>query len=196
MGGGGQARHLALGRAVALKMILSAAHATEQERSRFRREAEAAARLNHPNIVQVFEVGEHAGLPFFSLELCPGGSLAERLRRGTLKPREAAGLVEAVARAMAAAHTAGVIHRDLTPSNILFAGGTPEADLATLTPKVADFGLARKLDVAGDTQTGDVLGTPAYMAPEQASGSTRDHGPAVDVYALGAILYECLTGRP
>jgi WD40 repeat protein len=197
-----RARQLKADRLVALKMVLAGSHADPDQLRRFRTEAEAAARLQHPNIVQVFEVGEHsdpgsgAVLPFFSQEFCAGGSLAERLRQGTLKPVEAARLIATLARAMHAAHRAGVVHRDLKPSNILFAGGGPEAELATLTPKVADFGLARKLDGAAQTQTGAILGTPSYMAPEQAGGQTQEHGPGVDIYALGAILYECLTGRP
>jgi tRNA A-37 threonylcarbamoyl transferase component Bud32 len=184
-----KARQTALKRLVALKMILHADHAGPEERRRFRAEAEAVARLQHPNIVTVHETGEHGGAPFFSLEYCPGGSLSKRLAGAPQPPRAAAKLVETLARAVHAAHQAGVVHRDLKPANVLLA-----ADGA---PKVADFGLAKSLDRdAGQTRSGAVLGTPSYMAPEQAAGRARDVGPAADVYALGAILYEMLTGRP
>jgi hypothetical protein len=183
-----RARQLGLNRLVALKMILAGGHAAPQERARFKAEAEAAARLQHPNIVQVHEVGEHEGLPFFSLEYCPGGSLAQKLQGTPLTPAEAARLTESLARAAGAAHQAHLIHRDLKPANVLVA--------ADGTPKITDFGLAKRLDEAGQTASGAVVGTPSYMAPEQARGRSRDVGPAADVYALGAILYECLTGRP
>jgi hypothetical protein len=183
-----QARQTRLGRVVALKMILSGAHAGADDLARFRTEAEAIARLQHPHIVQIYEVGEHGGLPYFSLEFCPGGSLAQKLAGTPLPPREAAVLVETLARAMQAAHDKGVIHRDLKPANVLLAEDG--------TPKVTDFGLAKKLDEAGRTASGAVMGTPSYMAPEQAGGRSKELGPACDVYALGALLYECLTGRP
>jgi WD40 repeat protein len=183
-----QARHLGLNRLVALKMLLAGGHAGQDDLARFRTEAEAIARLQHPHIVQIHEVGGHGGLPFFSLEFCPGGSLAQKLAGTPLPPREAAALVETLARAMQAAHDRGVIHRDLKPANVLLAEDG--------TPKVSDFGLAKKLDEAGQTASGAVMGTPSYMAPEQAEGKGKDLGPACDVYALGAILYECLTGRP
>jgi hypothetical protein len=183
-----RARQLALGRVVALKMILSGAHAGEAELARFKTEAQAVARLQHPNIVQVFEVGEHGGLPFLSLEFCPGASLEKKLNGTPLAPREAAALVETLGRAMQAAHEKEVIHRDLKPANVLLGEDG--------TPKITDFGLAKKLDEAGQTATGAVMGTPSYMAPEQAGGRSKDVGPHTDVYALGAILYECLTGRP
>jgi tetratricopeptide (TPR) repeat protein/tRNA A-37 threonylcarbamoyl transferase component Bud32 len=183
-----QGRHVALNRPVALKMIRAGALAGGPEVSRFRAEAEAVARLQHPNIVQVYDVGEHGGPPYFSLEFCPGGSLAAKLGRTPLPPGSAAPLVEALARAMHTAHGAGVIHRDLKPANVLLA--------ADGTPKITDFGLAKKLDEAGQTASGAVVGTPSYMAPEQARGRSKDVGPWTDVYALGAILYECLTGRP
>jgi serine/threonine-protein kinase len=182
-----KARQVKAGRTVALKMILAGAHAGAAERSRFQTEAEAVARLSHPNIVQIYEVGEHDGKPFFSLELCPGGSLDKKLGGDPQQPRQAAGLVEVLARAMHAAHQHQVIHRDLKPANVLLAEDG--------TPKITDFGLAKKLDEAGRTASGAVLGTASYMAPEQAEGK-REVGPAADVYALGAILYECLTGRP
>jgi serine/threonine-protein kinase len=182
-----RARQVKANRLVALKMVLSGGHADTAELERFRTEAEAIARLQHPNIVQVHEVGEHRGLPFFSLELCQGGSLDRTLAGNPVEAGEAARLVRALAVAMQAAHQASVIHRDLKPANVLL--------LADGTPKISDFGLARKLDEAGQTQTGAILGTPSYMAPEQAQGN-KDIGPAADIYALGAILYECLTGRP
>jgi serine/threonine-protein kinase len=184
-----RARQTRLNRLVALKMILAGSHAGEQDRRRFLREAEAVARLQHPNIVQIHEVGEADGHPFFSLELCPGGNLAGKLQGKPLPAREAARLVETLAWAVQAAHEAGLVHRDLKPANVLLA--------ADGTPKITDFGLAKKLDGgAGLTASGAILGTPSYMAPEQAGNRTKAVGPAADVYALGAILYECLTGRP
>jgi WD40 repeat protein len=184
-----QARQLKLGRLVALKMILPGAGVDPSELARFRTEAEAIARLQHPHIVQVFEVGECHGLPFFSLEFCAGGSLDKKLAGTPLPAGAAAELVESLAGAVAAAHRAKVIHRDLKPANVLLT--------ADGTPKITDFGLARKLDVEeGHTRTGAIMGTPSYMAPEQAGGRSKEVGPAADVYALGAILYECLTGRP
>jgi WD40 repeat protein/predicted Ser/Thr protein kinase len=184
-----KARQLGLDRLVALKMILHAEHADAEDRQRFQIEAQALARLKHPNIVQIHEVGEHQGQPFFVLEYVEGGSLAGRLRRGSLPLGEAASLMETAARALHAAHEAGIIHRDLTPANILLA--------ADGSPRIGDFGLAKRLD--GEpmkTQTGAILGTPSYMAPEQASGQGKDVGVKSDVYALGAILYELLVGRP
>jgi eukaryotic-like serine/threonine-protein kinase len=182
-----KANQRALGRTVALKQIQAGLDADEQELARFRIEAEAAARLRHPNIVQVYDIGVRDGLPFFAMELVEGGSLAARLRKGPLRPREAAELVGPIALALHHAHRDGVVHRDIKPGNILL---TPDG-----TPKVADFGLAKRLGAeAGQTRTGTLLGTPSYMAPEQAEG--RAVGPAADVYALGAVLYECLTGRP
>jgi hypothetical protein len=183
-----KARHLRLGRVVALKMILHADHAGADERRRFKAEAEAVARLQHALVVQIFEVGEHRGSPYLSLEFCPEGSLADALDGTPWEAGRAAVLVEALAGAVQAAHTAGIVHRDLKPGNVLFAAGG--------APKVTDFGLAKKLDQAGQTRTGAVVGTPSYMAPEQARGEGKGVGPSADVYALGAILYELLTGRP
>ena len=181
------ARQTRLGRLVALKMVLAGSHARSDDLQRFQTEAEAVARLQHPNIVQVFEIGEHEGRPFFSMEFCPGGSLDRKLAGSPLPSEEAARLVETLAAAVQAAHQANVVHRDLKPANVLLA--------ADGTAKITDFGLAKKLDEASQTQTGSVMGTPSYMAPEQAEGK-KAVGPAVDVYALGAILYECQTGRP
>jgi hypothetical protein len=184
-----KARQAGLNRTVALKMILAGTHAGPQELARFRAEAEAVARLQHPNIVQVFEVGEAEGHPFFSLEYCPRGTLHANLRGTPLTPRKAAGLVEVLSRAMAAAHGAGIVHRDLKPANVLVA--------ADGRLKITDFGLAKRLDgSAGRTASGAIMGTPSYIAPEQAAGKAKEVGPAADVYALGAILYELLTGRP
>jgi hypothetical protein len=183
-----QARHLGLNRLVALKMILAGGHAGPDELARFRGEAEAVARLKHANVVQVYDVGEAGGLPYFSLEFVEGGSLDKKLAGTPLPPTEAAALVETLARAIAAAHAAGLVHRDLKPANVLLTSDG--------TPKVTDFGLAKRLDTAGQTASGAVMGTPSYMAPEQAGGKSKETGPACDVYALGAILYECLTGRP
>ncbi len=184
-----QARQIRLKRFVALKMILAGAHAGAEELARFRTEAEAVARLQHPNIVQIYEVGEQDGRPYFSLEFVDGGSLAQKLVGTPLPARQAAGLVETLARAMHAAHERGIVHRDLKPANVLLT--------ADGTPKITDFGLAKRLDAdTVQTQSGAVMGTPSYMAPEQAAGKIRAIGPATDIYALGAILYELLTGRP
>jgi WD40 repeat protein/tetratricopeptide (TPR) repeat protein/tRNA A-37 threonylcarbamoyl transferase component Bud32 len=184
-----QARHLKLGRVVALKMVLAGGHAGPEDLARFLAEAEAVAALQHPHIVQLHDFGEHEGLPFFTLEFVPGGSLADKLNGMPLPPKEAARLVEQLARGVHYAHGKGIVHRDLKPANVLLAEGG--------TPKVTDFGLAKRAEVGtGLTASGAILGTPSYMAPEQAGGKTRDVGPAADVYALGAILYECLTGRP
>jgi WD40 repeat protein/tetratricopeptide (TPR) repeat protein len=182
-----KARQLGLDRVVALKMIRYAEDAGPDERERFRTEAHAVARLQHPNIVQIYEVGECGGRPYFSLEYCPGGCLADQLDGTPWEPRRAAQFIETLAGAMEAAHRAEIVHRDLKPANVLL---TEDG-----TPKVADFGLARRLNRQGGTRTGAVIGTPSYMAPEQAEGK-RGVGPAADVYALGAILYELLTGRP
>jgi WD40 repeat protein/tRNA A-37 threonylcarbamoyl transferase component Bud32 len=183
-----KARHIKLNRLVALKMILAGSHAGAADLSRFQTEAQAIARLQHLHIVQVYEVGEHEGKPFFSLEYCGGGSLAQKLNGTPLPPHEAAALVETLARAMQAVHVHHIIHRDLKPGNVLL---TEDG-----TPKITDFGLAKNLDEAGQTASGAMMGTPSYMAPEQTGRRSAQVGPLADVYALGAILYECLTGRP
>jgi WD40 repeat protein len=176
-----------LNREVALKMLNASDSVPATQRARFRLEAEAIARLRHPNIVQIFQIGEHEGSPFLALEYCRGGNLARRLREGgTMSPREAALCVRDLARGIEAAHAVGIIHRDLKPANVL----CEERGFC-----ITDFGLAQ--DQAGPREReGTVAGTPAYMAPEQAEGRTRDIGTHTDIYALGAVLYECLTGRP
>jgi serine/threonine protein kinase len=189
-----KARQLHPRRLVAVKMILAGAHAGAEAVTRFRREAEALARLSHPNIVPIHQVGEHAGRPFLILEYVEGDSLARHLKGRQLPFTESAGLLRQLAHAVHHAHQRGILHRDLKPGNILLD--------AQGTPHVTDFGLAKLLDPAraladsGQTQSGAVVGTPGYMAPEQAGGKGKKIGPTTDVWALGAILYECLTGRP
>jgi tetratricopeptide (TPR) repeat protein len=184
-----RARQHGLGRRVAVKLLRAGADAGPEEVERFRREAAAMARLSHPNIVAVYEVGDAADGPFFAMELAEGGSLAGRLgRKPRFDYRRAAADLETLARAVQYAHEQGVLHRDLKPGNVLLG-----ADGAL---KITDFGLAKWLDQKGETRTGAVLGTPGYMAPEQAAGVTKKVGPEADVYALGAVLYEMLTGRP
>jgi len=209
-----KARHQRLQRLVALKMVLAGAHVGQIGLARFRAEAEAVAKLLHANIVQIYEMGEHEGRPYFSLEFVEGGSLDKRISESPTSPRAAAQLVETLARTMEVAHQRGIIHRDLKPANILLAKlgsqssmeRNREVDSSSLpadhwsrntVPKIADFGLAKRVDDdSSQTQSGAILGTPSYMAPEQAGGKTREIGPAVDIYSLGAILYELLVGRP
>lgn len=184
-----KAHQVSLNRTVALKMILAGSMATPAERERFRREAELAANLDHANIVPIYEVRELDGLLFFSMRFVDGGNLAHRAFWFMNDPRETARLVEILARAVHYAHTKGFIHCDLKPSNILIDHDGQ--------PQITDFGLARRASEDSSlTATGAILGTPSYMAPEQASGHRRSIGPATDVYGLGAILYELLTGRP
>jgi eukaryotic-like serine/threonine-protein kinase len=184
-----RARQTRLDRFVALKMILRGANAEPEDLMRFEAEARAVAAIEHANIVRIFEIGEHNGLPYFSLEYLAGGSLAKKIA-GTPQPvRDATRMTEVLARAMQVAHEHGIIHRDLKPANVLIA--------ADGTLKVSDFGLAKRIeDDSGQTKSGSILGSPSYMAPEQARGEGRHVGPAADQYALGAILYELLTGRP
>src|SRR5262249_18728338 len=174
-----KARQIGLNRIVALKMILSGAHAAQAELDRFRTEALAIAQVRHPNIVQIYDIGDHDGLPYFSLEYCEGGSLAAQLRGEPQSPNDAAFTVEVLARAVHCAQGRQILHRDLKPANVLL---TADGEL-----KVTDFGLAKRLDADDHrTRTGVAMGTPSYMAPEQVNGS-KDISPAVDIYALGAI---------
>jgi cytochrome c peroxidase/tRNA A-37 threonylcarbamoyl transferase component Bud32 len=184
-----KARHLKLNRPVALKMVLGGPAADPQYCQRFHIEVQAVAQLQHPNIVQIFEVGEHNGQPYCSFEFLEGGDLDDKFQGKPQPADEAARLIETLARGIHAAHERGIVHRDLKPANVLL---TRDG-----TPKISDFGLAKRLDAdISQTQTGMIMGTPGYMAPEQATGRIRDIGPGTDIYALGAILYEVLTGRP
>jgi serine/threonine-protein kinase len=214
-----RARHLKLNRLVALKMILSGAYAEPRELARFLREAEAVAGLRHPNIVQLHDMGENDGRPYFTMEYVEGGSLAQKLMGTPQCVHFAAAWTATLADAVQVAHQGGIIHRDLKPANILlqrkpklpipdFQTGTPNSAspspatpldyrIADYDPKIADFGLARHFERDSVlTQSGTPVGTPSYMAPEQAMGKTQSIGPLVDVYSLGAVLYELLTGRP
>ena len=184
-----RARHRELDRIVALKMMLAGPFAYPEEKRRFRIEAEAAAQLNHPGIVPVYDVGEHRGQPYFAMGFVEGESLSARLQRDLLEPTTAARVAQQIAAALAAAHAQGVIHRDVKPLNVLI---DREGN-----PRITDFGLARRTDSASDlTGTGQVLGTPSYMAPEQADGKSDCDGRLADVYSVGATLYCMLTGRP
>ena len=207
-----KARQKKLNRIVALKMILTGQLASEDEVQRFYTEAEAAANLDHPGIVPIYEVGQHEDQHFFSMGYIEGESLADKVKEGPLPPREAAEVTKQVAEAIAYAHQQGVIHRDLKPANVLLKGSresgaasrrqpasSSASQLSTLDsqPMVTDFGLAKQVESdSGLTATGQILGTPGFMPPEQASGETDRIGPTADIYSIGAILYNLLTGRP
>jgi serine/threonine-protein kinase len=204
-----KARDSELNRTVALKMVSTGRFAAASDLERFRGEARLAAGLTHPGIVPIYEAGEWQGLPFFAMGLVEGVSLADLIREQPLPPQSAARLLKKIASAVAFAHANGVIHRDLKPANILLARsertgsgahslkGYATGEVDSLEPAITDFGLAKRLDVDDHlTTTGQVLGTPAYMPPEQAAGSRREIGEASDIYSLGAILYAMLTGRP
>ena len=184
-----KAHDLRLDRIVAIKTIAEGRRPAPGQLDRFRIEAAAVARLKHPNVISIYSIGEQHGRPYYSFEYAEGGSLAERLADGPLATALAASLIETVAGAVHAAHLAGVVHRDLKPSNVLLS--------AEGVPKIGDFGVAKLMDSdSASTLSGETLGTPSYMAPEQAEGRSRAVGPAADVYASGAILYQALTGKP
>jgi eukaryotic-like serine/threonine-protein kinase len=182
-----KAKQTKLKRTVALKVLVGYAHESSEQLARFKDEAVIAAQIQHPNVIQIYDIGESNGVPFLACEYADGGTLESKLRAtGPMNVIEAVRLVYQIARGVGAAHSRGVVHRDLKPANILLTSDG--------VPKVADFGLAKVLGAESNTVTGSILGTPAYMSPEQASGYVRRISPQTDVYALGVILYECLLG--
>ncbi|MFN9292691.1 MAG: serine/threonine-protein kinase, partial [Planctomyces sp.] len=185
-----KARHVTLHRLVAIKMILSGPHAGREAAERFIAEAKAVAKLQHPGIVQIFDIGEHSGQPWFSLEFVEGTDLQKELARKPRTAKEAAQILRDLCMAMQAAHNKGILHRDLKPANVLISTAG--------VLKITDFGLAKELDAEGSARTseGTLMGTPSYMPPEQARGEMSRLDQRSDVYALGAILYHILTGRP
>ena len=189
------ARQPGLGRLTALKQLRSGKLASPEELMRFRREAEALARLDHPNIVRVYDSGEQDNIPYLALEYVPGTTLAERLSAGPIDLRAGVELLLAVTRGVEYSHSAGILHRDLKPANILLQFNPADPD-GLGTPRITDFGLARPMDLASQTLSGTLIGTPAYMAPEQITGASGGGAPTADLFSLGAILYELLTGRP
>jgi len=192
-----KARHLRSDRIEALKLMKKGLEFDQDNRRRFEGEARILAQIGGPHIVQVYHVGEENGRSYFSMEYIDGGNLDQHLKSGPLEPKEAARLIETLARAVECAHQAGILHRDLKPSNVLLAKGGQDTRIGQLSPRLSDFGLAKQLEEAeGHTLSGAVLGTPGYMSPEQAEGLSKSVDFRTDVYGLGAILYECLTGDP
>jgi len=181
-----RAKQVKLQRLVALKVLIGRSHASSEDVARFNSEAVTIAQIQHPNVMQIFDVGEYNGYPYLAAEYVDGGTVESKMNNGKMPIPETVRLMVQIARGVGAAHSKGVVHRDLKPSNILLT--------ADGIPKVADFGLAKQLGPENTTMTGSVMGTPAYMAPEQAAGQSRRIGPQTDVYALGVILYQCLTG--
>ena len=181
-----RATQIKLNRLVAIKVLLGQAFATPEDHARFHSEAMTVAQIQHPNVIQIFDIGDEADVPYLAVEFLEGGTLEGKMTGTPMRIPDALRMVYQIARGVGAAHAKGVIHRDLKPANILLT--------ADGIPKVADFGLAKQLGAESQTMTGAVLGTPAYMAPEQAAGQVRQLSPRTDVYALGVILYQCLTG--
>ncbi|MEI8018537.1 MAG: serine/threonine-protein kinase, partial [Schlesneria sp.] len=196
-----EARQERLNRLVAIKVLLGGQYATVTSQARFKAEVDSIGRMQHPNLIQVFDVGEYDGRVYYSMEYLAGGSLEDRIGNIPLPPRKAAELLKILANAIEAVHEQGVIHRDLKPANILLTTDAATNERWGVNgfgiPKISDFGLAKRTDApSGPTLTEHILGTPTYMAPEQAAGRSRQVGPATDIYSLGAILYRLLIGRP